>query len=125
MNTRATAAIAAAGIAAAALTGCGSNEPTTEELAARAAQQLAATEEQCVADAQAIWPGTVDDPARELAQYGCKMQTCDDLAAYVNGLPSRGAEPRFYAPAKAWLEARSDAADCLNVTSRAQVRAGA
>lgn len=125
MNTRAAAVIAAAGIAAAALTGCGSNEPTTEELAARAAQQLADTAGQCAADAQAIWPGTVDDPARQIAQYGCKMQTCDDLAAYVNNLPGIGAEPRFYAPAQAWLEARSDAADCLNVTSRAQVRAGA
>lgn len=125
MNTRAAAAIAAAGIAAAALTGCGSNEPTTEELAARAAEQLASTAEQCSADARTIWPGTVDDPAREMAQVGCEMQTCDDLAAWVNKLPYIGAEPRFYAPAKEWLEARSDAADCLNVTSRAQVRAGA
>lgn len=120
MNTRAAAAIAAAGIATAALTGCGPNEPTTEELAARAAQQLAATEEQCAADAKAIWPGTVDDPARELAQLGCKMQTCDDLAAYVNSLPGRGAEPRFSAPAQEWLTARWRAADCLDVASRVQ-----
>lgn len=118
MNTRATAVIAAAGIAAAALTGCGSNEPTTEELAARAAQQLADTAGQCAADAQAIWPGTVDDPARQIAQYGCKMQTCDDLAAYVNDPP--GAEPRFSAPAQEWLTARWRAADCLDVASRVQ-----
>ena len=120
MNTRAAAVIAAAGIAAAALTGCGSNEPTAEELAARAAQQLADTAGQCAADAQAIWPGTVDDPARQIAQYGCKMQTCDDLAAYVNNLPGIGAEPRFSAPAQEWLKARWRAADCLDVTSRVQ-----
>ena len=118
MMTRTRAALASL-VAAAALTGC-STAPTTADLAAAASDRLSQTAEDCRRTAADDFPTFRDDPARELAQEGCRRVTCDDLANWTNAWTAQARDRAQGVKARDWLNTRWEAAGCREVAARVQ-----
>ena len=118
MTTRTRTALAAL-VAAAALTGC-STAPTTADLAAAASDRLSQTTEDCRRTAADDFPTFRNDPARELAQEGCRRVTCDDLANWTNAWTAQARDRAQGVAARDWLNTRWETAGCREVAARVQ-----